>query len=189
MNRKPWLAAVCTVVVVLMTVVYGRVSAAAQPGDAADPLVSKSYVDTQINQLKAIIASTVGTAGTPGGAATVTQTEREAIIAETLAYIEAIYGDSLRQSGGTGAEFVTVRAEKGQTLIGNASTEIILRGGSAVAVTGVNGLCDVTGGADITNGTGVKLNHLLIVPANDGRGMTFTSDAYLMVKGGYYIVD
>lgn len=193
MNKKFWLTFVAVAAAVVM---YG-VSVSAQPGDTSDPLVSKTYVDGQINQLKTLINNLSGTSGV-SGTATLNQSEKDAMVAEVLAYIETVYGESLRntqagavqpvQSSSEEAVFTVVHAYKGQTLMGQSSTEIILRGGTATAVTGVNGLCDITGGADVMNGMNIKTNHLLIVPVGDGRGMTFTSDAYLMIKGGYYFV-
>jgi hypothetical protein len=87
------------------------------------------------------------------------------------------------------APYETVFASEGRMLIAESGTEIILRGGSAIAITGINGLCDVTSGNDILNGTEIPLNHLLLVPASDGRGLVATKDAYLMIKGGYYFVE
>lgn len=176
-----------TAAILIAVVLFGSVSASAQPGDAADPLVSKSYVDGQIDQLRSIMAT--------GGSSSVSQADRDAIVAEVLIYFETVYGDLLRQATNTQPQagevvpYEAVFAEKGRTLVALSGTEIILRGGSATAVTGVNGLCDVTVGADITNNMNIPLNHLLIVPASDGRGMRFTADAYLMIKGGYYFVN
>ena len=50
------------------------------------------------------------------------------------------------------------------------------------------GISDITAGADLPAGTNVSTNHLLLVPRDDGRGLTITSDiAYLMIKGAYSI--
>jgi hypothetical protein len=164
----------------------------AQPGDAADPVVTKSYVDGQLEQLRQL----VNNLPYPTPAQSPPPMDSSLIVSDVLSEIEALYGDMLRQPPveNTGfpqaqAPFETVFAPAGSRIIGDSGAEIILRGGGAVAVTGVNGLCDVTSGADIVNGGEIPLNHLLIVPASDGRGLVATYDAYLMIKGGYYFVE
>lgn len=76
---------------------------------------------------------------------------------------------------------------------------LILRTGSAVAVspytqTGtLQGLNDTTNGTDICNGEAIPLYHSIMIPrgGDDGRGVTVTSldGAYLMVGGDYTIVE
>ena len=175
-------------VIILAVIICSRVPASASPGDASDPLVSKSYVDGQFDLLRALIGNAQVNPGTGGSL------ERELAVAEVLAYIEAVYGETLRQimaepSYEEKNAFEIIQTKRGQTLIALAGAEVILRSGGAVAVSGENGFCDITAGADIQNGTAVKLNHLLLTPRSDGRGMRFTDDSFLMIKGGYYIVD
>ena len=138
--------------------IVASITAYAQPGTPADPMVSRSYVDARIAELEAQIAQ-IATSG--GG----TTGEAQAVSREL---------------------FTVVRAEPGTTLIGGASTEIILRYGHATAVSGVNGLANVTSGHDLMNGQRVPLNHLLIVPQPDGRGMHFHTNGYLMIKGDFH---
>lgn len=101
--------------------------------------------------------------------------ETEALPAETeaLAAVNTAY------------EVICLKA--GQSIVGNC--ELILRSGTAVALCpGANGLSDLTAGADIPGGTEISANHLLLVPRDDGRGMTVTSgEAYIMVRGTYEI--
>jgi hypothetical protein len=66
-------------------------------------------------------------------------------------------------------------------------TEAVLRSGTATVIAGPNGLLDMTAGRDIANGESVNRNHLLIAPRSDGRGMRFTSSAWVMVRGGFSI--
>jgi hypothetical protein len=193
MKKNSRLAIVSVMAVIAAALLYGQVFA--NPGGAEDPLVSKSYVDGQIALVKALITAAQG--GTMAPAPTVpNQLDRDAVVAEVLTYMETVYGEALRQAlvlssnegvpAGQDALFAVVEARAGQTLIALGNTEIILRSGSAVVVSGENGLCDITDGVDITNGMSVRLNHLLLVPVSDGRGMRFTSDAFLLIKGGYY---
>ena len=55
----------------------------------------------------------------------------------------------------------------------------------------VQGVADITAGVDLTDGTNIEKNHMLVVPSGgDGRGILVTSeDAYILVRGEYYIVD
>ena len=83
-------------------------------------------------------------------------------------------------------KFVVVKVDAGKSLIGSASAEIILRSGTATAIAGASGgVSDLTGGTDLSTGTDVSKNHLLIIPADDGRGIRCTTTCYVMVKGDY----
>ncbi|HQE06128.1 MAG: hypothetical protein WBJ82_03880 [Tepidanaerobacteraceae bacterium] len=107
-------------------------------------------------------------------------------------YVDKVF-HSLREyvdskSGGS-SSFEIIYLEQGQVLIGNHSTEMILRSGIASAVdSGMGGLADVTAGKDIRHGENISQNHLLIVPRDDGRGVRAeNNNVVLMVRGGYTI--
>lgn len=87
------------------------------------------------------------------------------------------------------ASYSALRLQKGQTITG--CIEIILRSGKAIALCpGVNGLSDLTAGTDLPNATDITLNHQLLIPRDDGRGITVTSnEAYVMVRGTYEIIE
>jgi hypothetical protein len=185
---------------ILVSLLFRNDLASASPGDASDPVVTRSYVDAEISRLLTIITS-VSAAGSEGlytDTSPLGQSEIEAVAAEVMAYVDAVYGGLLdpdaggapgQQSGAAPqAPFEVLVLPAGRTLVAQSGSEIILRGGSAVVVSGVNGLCDVTAGRDIINGGEVPLNHLLIVPSSDGRGITVTNEAYIMVKGEYNIL-
>lgn len=73
----------------------------------------------------------------------------------------------------------------GQVLKGKAGTELIVRRGQAVVVdSSGNGIPDVTAGGDIAVNNKVPLNHLLIIPREDGRGIKVTDFAVVMYRGG-----
>ncbi len=77
-----------------------------------------------------------------------------------------------------------VELQAGQRLIAEEGTEIILRSGRATAIEGPRGgLADVTGAGDLRQGQNVPLNHLLIVPRSDGRGIRAQTSAFVMVRG------
>ncbi len=84
--------------------------------------------------------------------------------------------------------FELVELDKGDRLICENGTELMLRMGTAkIIATEKGGIADATYGADLPDGTEMPSNHLLIVPVNDGRGIKATSDVIVMVKGGYKI--
>lgn len=73
----------------------------------------------------------------------------------------------------------------GQVLQCHAGTEFIPRRGQLVVVDSTsNGIPDVTVGADIHVGSTATLNHLFIVPRDDGRGVKALSPAVVMYRGG-----
>ncbi len=138
------------------------------PGTAADPVVSKSYMDAQV----AILQTQIKT------------------LQEQIDKLSA--GQSGSETPSTPAtpaevpKFVVVKVDAGKSLIGSASAEIILRSGTATAIAGASGgVSDLTGGTDLSTGTDVSKNHLLIIPADDGRGIRCTTTCYVMVKGDY----
>ena len=87
-----------------------------------------------------------------------------------------------------GAAFMPIELKEGQTIIGSEGTEVILRSGEAAAIgNGENGVSDLTAGTDLTTGQAVAANHLLLIPRADGRGITATTDTWVMIRGGYTI--
>lgn len=73
----------------------------------------------------------------------------------------------------------------GQVLTGRAGSELIPRRGQAAVVdpTG-NGIPDITSGVDIYVGNGAPINHLLVIPREDGRGIKAISPVVVMYRGG-----
>jgi len=195
---------ILAVLVAVVALVYFNVPATAQPGDATDPLVTRRYVDERIALLTAEInalRAQIGTGIVPPIAVTpsvpgepITQTERDAIFAEIMIYFETVYGEMLRAAQGTAPNavgtvvpFEALFVPAGHTLIADAGAEFILRSGNAIAVSGSDGMVNITAGQDLANGETVPHNHLLMVPRSDGRGMSFMTDSWLMIKGSYEI--
>lgn len=121
------------------------------PGSKEDPVVTKSYVDQLMDQLKTYVDDMLSKVGHGGS-----------------------------------AELEVVNLNPGEMIILEAGTEIILRAGEATIYSPTpNGLSDVTGGKDMVSGTPIPLNHLLITPRSDGRGVVAKTAAVLMVRGQY----
>jgi len=85
--------------------------------------------------------------------------------------------------------FEVVEVLAGQHLIGYAGTEFIVRFGTAAIIASeLGGISNTTLGVDLENTVVAPLNHLLIVPRSDGRGLSITSSTVLvMVRGQYSI--
>lgn len=131
-----------------------------QPGTTDDPVVTKSYVDQQIQKA-------LGGGGTsePSNPSTPSQPSQ------------------------SGDEIKVVMIKPGKILIANAGAEFIVRSGKAVIYTqDSNGVADLTAGVDLLNGQAAPSNHLLSFP-REGRGIKvkdgLTSNLVVMVRGGY----
>jgi len=99
------------------------------------------------------------------------------------------YVDSVLEKN-TSNKFDAIKIEKGKTLIGGAGCELIVRSGEATALSfydsGIeNGLQDITDGIDLKNNERVPLNHMIVIPRKDTRGIKTVTDVYVMIKGDY----
>lgn len=140
----------------VLCIVTAFTSVLAEPGGQDDPLISKAYIDTVLMpQIKEYVESRIGEVNSGGGTAA---------------------ADS----------FKVVNMTSGQKIICEAGAELILRMGSAsIIATEKGGLADTTAGFDLSHGTAMPSNHLLIVPVADGRGIEAKNDVIVMIKGGY----
>lgn len=166
--KKSKKVAIFVILTMFSGVMFGGYIVADAAGTTDDPLISLSYLnDVVVPQITQTIQSNV------------------AQIAQTAAK-EAVASEVIQQ---TGTSFNSVQVFAGQTIIGKAGTELILRVGSAAAVCpGDVGLVDTTQGLDLTNQKAVAANHVYIIPRADGRGILMASDGYIMIKGGYDIL-
>lgn len=153
----------------LLNVTAEGAGVGSQPGTADDPVVTKSYVDQQIQK-----ALSGGVVTTP--IATATPSPSKAPTATTSPTTSS-------------NESVIVDVKPGQTLIASSGAEFIVRAGKAVIYSqDANGVADLTDGKDLANGVAAPTNHLLSFP-RDGRGITVqegqTLGLVVMVRGGY----
>ena len=197
--KKSLLLTVLAVFLTLSVLVFS-VFAEESAYEGSDLPVSESYVlraigaleervyqkiDTMIDALNAridAIGQTVTTTTPPPAPA-----ETEAAPAET----EAVPAETEAPANSAMpiTDYDVVYLTKGQTIVG--SSEFILRSGSAISTCpGINGITDITDGVDLTDGMEIPWNHLLLVPRDDGRGITVTSvEAYIMARGQYTVID
>ncbi len=148
---------------VLGTSVYAT---KAEPGSEGDPIVTKSYVDSQIGTYKKTI---------------------DDLTVQVLDLKEQLQADENdTATSNTGYELLTI--PKGGMLVGEQGTEFIVRAGNGTIVAGGGGgLQDLTDGVDLPSGSNAKKYHLLLIPRADGRGVLAESELIVMIRGGYTI--
>ncbi len=153
------IVSVCVLVLLLASVVQ-----AAAPGSEGDPVVTLSYItDKVVPEIQEYI-------------------DRKVSAAEIGQLTDGA------QASTTFGQFEVVTVASGQTLLCDAGTELILRQGQAtVLASQKGGIADVTAGADLADGADAPANHHLIVPVNDGRGLAFTADGIVMLRGSYLL--
>lgn len=133
---------------------------ASEPGSEADPLVTKSYIDNQIESLKSYINEK----------------------------LENNVSEETDKAEPTDNSFVVLRLAEGQVITFGESAEFIVRmGKGAIISSEKGGIADITKGADLVTGDVTTANHLMIVPVDDGRGFEALEDVIVMAKGSYKI--
>ena len=147
-------------------------AAKGEAGSANDPLVTKSYVDSQIAAIS--------------GGGSLSKLESTVKAQEEMINVLTQEMNELKKQGSSSYTVVTV--PEGSSIIGMQGTEIIVRSGSGlVLASDGGGLQDMTEGTDLLAGSSVPKYHLVIIPREDGRGIYATKDLIVMVRGGYNI--
>lgn len=86
------------------------------------------------------------------------------------------------------AGYEIVRATQGMKVLAGGSCDIMLRSGTALAIAPLasQGLSDYTTGSEVLNNEEIVINHMMLIPRGDGRGILITSEeAYIMIRGTY----
>ncbi len=160
-SRKKFIISAILLMLLSVLVLQFVYASGGEAGSKEDPIVTLSYVEQRVEQIKFYIDEKIQSskAGTSDG----------------------------NKVGGQAIEIVFL--DRGQELIADEGTEIILRGGSAVAIDSPSGgLANVTIGRDIQNKQPILANHLHIVPRSDGRGVrALDSNVILMIRGSFRI--
>lgn len=143
------------------------VSAYTEPGSTSDPLVTLSYVDMKLTQLKEEIRKEFSESTSQTSPVASNQTTVES--ANTL--------------------FQVIEIKAFDKVILGESTEFILRAGEAITIEGPGGgLADLTTGIDLKDKEIVPLNHHGLSSRNDGRGISALSDGWILIKGKYNLI-
>lgn len=167
----------------MLTSFANSIPPAGQPGSSEDPVVTKSYVDEQIQ--KALTGETSGQAGVMEQTINTLKTQ--------VAALEAALRKVQENKPSSSVPFTVVTLKPGQTLLGGMGTEFIVRAGKAYIHSGTeNGIPDLTDGIDLKNGASAPKDHLLLIP-REGRGLKVAAetkgDAVITVKGSYIHID
>lgn len=146
---------------------------AADPGSEKDPLISLSYFDNKIKELKEEILDALSK-------------DLNEKFDKTEKEIESSLDEIKEKGVSSPSTFEVVNLTENETLICDAGTEIIVRSGKFTAVGGATGgVSDVTAGKDLITDEVIINNHLLIIPKSDGRGITAKIAGAVMIKGNY----
>ncbi|MCL9661846.1 hypothetical protein L2089_14180 [Paenibacillus hunanensis] len=205
-KRSTWMLAVATIGIgVWVGSSFTTVSnASSQLGSADDPVVTKSYVDQQIqkalggNLNSGTSNSSSGSSannnsntssGTKNNSSSSSNNSSSSSNTSNSNTGAATGSSSNSASTSATAKINIVELRPGKTLIAAAGTQIIVRHGNATVYSvDTNGIVDVTAGTDLGGNQTIANNHLLLFP-RDGRGVMVTanqtSNATLMVIGSY----
>jgi len=147
----------------------------AAAGSSGDPLITEGYMLKYINKVY-----------TPQLSQTI-----DRAIADSLKSVNAKLSalDSTESNSGS---YILIEMTKGQKLRAKSGTlELILRPGGTASVisdSNIQGIADLTSGDELLNGNSLPVNHSLLIPRADGRGIYITSAAaYVLVRGDYEI--
>lgn len=156
-----------TKVVLIFTLIMMAVSAIvafAAPGDSSDPLITLSYItETLVPEIDAKIDQ------------------------EVIKKVDEAMDNHHSNEGGS-SSFVLVNVKANQKIIGDEGTEFVVRAGEGTILATQNGgVADLTSGVDLPSGTAIPLNHHLLSPRDDSRGLHFTTSGIVMIKGKYSV--
>lgn len=143
------------------TLIHITRAATAEPGTPEDPVVSQSYVDAKI-----------------------------AALTSEINVLKQQLQNTQPGQPAQGAKYEVVGPlQPGKQIIAGESTEIVVRAGGATAIASdKGGVADLITGTDLGTGANVPVNHLLLIPRNDGRGITITkAETYVLVRGSYSV--
>jgi hypothetical protein len=209
---KKWVVGVTATLLVIL-LLTGYLAVASEFGSKNDPLVTLSYIEELVPELKNTIDKAIQDKSSEfdeilnkkvdqaldsiDGRIAEFENDYSADIVDNSfinAVADKVYekiqasGSSGSVSDGTSASlFSVVRIKSGQTVIGEVGTEILWRFGTATCTApGTPGLIDVSTGSDLPNGSSLQTNHLYVVTV-ENRGFKTTSDCVILIKGPYIV--
>lgn len=178
-------------VIILMVSLIGPKLISTEATVNNDPLISLSYLNQVIDELKATLNLKNQQQDDAITTISTQVSEISSVSGNVLEVVELYANTTLLNNAGKSI----VREGQSKTLVGtriiaDAGTEIILRytnGPTTAIASSLGGLSDVTGGYDIQHAQAIPANHLLIIPRSDGRGITITNNAIFMIRGSYRV--
>ena len=168
--KKLKIAAAALCVCFLFTAAY-----AANAGSQTDPLVTLSYLNgTYTQQVKTLVDQAVS--------------QRRTEMEQSLKNILAGNGGTAAASSGESNVFKVVTLTQGQSLVGDAGCEVMLRIGTAVCGADDSvGLIDTTAGSVLGNGQALAVNHLYMVTISPRRVTATSGTVKVLARGPYSI--
>jgi len=130
-------------------------------------------------------------ANSQGGAAAAAGSREDPIV--TASYVAKYVAEALSAHRESSPSYELVTLTRDQRIYARSGTvELIVRPGSRARVTFPGsdniGIADLTSGQEHTAGEIVPVNHLLLIPRADKRGLVVLSaEAYILVRGDYEI--
>lgn len=164
-------------IVILLTVTLSLgwtvLAFATDPGSEKDPLISLSYFENKIEELKTDITNTLSK-------------ELTGKFDELKTSFEKTVNEIKDKGVSAPSTFEVININENENIICEAGTEIIVRSGKFTAIGSVSGgISDVTAGRDLATDEEIINNHLLIVPKSDGRGISAKVAGAVMIKGDF----
>lgn len=175
-----------TLLLTSLTLLSISVMAAGTAGTSADPLVTLSYLNGKfLPELLGAVDEKIAAREGESAKALSAQVDAD------LKRLEEKYGSQTPAEGetsGTVDSFVVVTMTKGQTLYGAIGCEVMLRVGTASAVSPSSpGLIDATSASTLESGKSLVKNHLYMMTISD-RGVKATAaTTKVLVRGTYEI--
>lgn len=168
-----------TVAMVCAAVLVVTVAYAANAGGQGDPLITLSYLE-QVFQPQ--VEDTVEQAVT-AQRQQLQQRLEQAISGWNAQVQEAIAG----LEAGESALFQAVSLGQGQSLVGQAGCEVVVRAGTAQCQDG--GLIDASSGTQLGAGQELAANHLHLVGGGSCTVQAASDTVQLLVRGPYTILE
>jgi hypothetical protein len=170
------------ILIISIILIYPILGFSSDTAESDDPLITLSYLDYRLDEVNSEFSENISNQS-------LIVEDLESTIKEQAELISSLKDDinNLKVSSST-LEVVELSGK--QKIILEAGSEIILRAGTAYAITSdQGGLSDVTSGVDIKQDESIPRNHQLIIPRSDGRGVYVDNYAIFMVTGVYEIID
>ncbi len=164
----------------------------AAPGSESDPLITLSYLEGKLAQFSAQIDDKVADSVDTKLAAAVEDIKQQMPEPQTEAPEVVPQTEAPQVAPQTAAPqvFEVYTFKAGEIILFGDSTEFIVRRGSALVIDPLdNRIPDLTDGRDIAGNTVIPLNHHMLNPVKDGRGIQVLegNDFWIMIKGPFEV--
>jgi len=180
MKRKISLKNVVFLILAAAFAIGMCIYAFAAGGTQDDPLVSKSYLDGPYKEtLRQAVMDEID----------------DQFFVDLKIQLEQEIRENISDIVVQPDNYEVIVLEDGDRLESTGSADIILRSGKAYCFVELAsnrkeliGLSDLTEGSEVLDGFSIPINHQLIIPRGDGRGIVAENTCYVMAKGEYKIV-